>query len=69
MDSTANEVSEFEIQGFPTLKFFPSGSDKVVDYSGDREVEAMEKFVKSNGADVSADVDEEFDEVDVVFGV
>merc|ERR1712096_579807 len=51
MDSTANEVSEFEIQGFPTLKFFPSGGDKVVDYSGDREVEAMEKFVKSNGAD------------------
>lgn len=40
-----------------------------MDYSGDREVEAMEKFVKSNGADVSADVDEEFDEVDVVFGV
>ena len=26
MDSTANEVSEFEIQGFPTLKFFPSVS-------------------------------------------
>jgi len=65
MDSTANEVSEFEIQGFPTLKFFPSGSDKVVDYSGDREVEAMEKFVKSNGADVSEAVDEEFDEEDI----
>ena len=38
-----------------------------MDYSGDREVEAMEKFVKSNGADVSEPVDEEFDEVDVVF--
>jgi len=49
MDSTANEVEEFEIQGFPTLKFFPSGSDKVVDYNGDRSLEAMAEFVASNG--------------------
>jgi len=49
MDSTANEVEEFEIQGFPTLKFFPSGSDKVVDYNGDRTLDAMVEFVNSNG--------------------
>ena len=29
MDSTVNEIEAFEIPGFPTLKFFPSGSDKV----------------------------------------
>ena len=29
MDSTKNEVEEVQIQGFPTLKFFPKGSDKV----------------------------------------
>lgn len=61
MDSTANEVEEFEIQGFPTLKFFPSGSDKVVDYNGDRTLDAMVEFVNSNGEKVS-DADEELDE-------
>lgn len=29
MDATTNEVEDFEVQGFPTLKYFPSGSDKV----------------------------------------
>jgi len=61
MDSTANEVSDFEIQGFPTLKYFPSGSDKVVDYNGDRTLDAMAAFVTSNGEKVS-EADEELDE-------
>ena len=30
MDATANEVDGFQITGFPTLKFVPSGSDKVI---------------------------------------
>jgi len=30
MDATANEVEGFDISGFPTLKFVPSGSDKVI---------------------------------------
>lgn len=29
MDSTKNEVDEVQIQGFPTLVFFPKDSDKV----------------------------------------
>ena len=29
MDSTANEVEQFEISGFPTLKYFPQGSSEV----------------------------------------
>lgn len=29
MDSTANELEDVKIQSFPTLKFFPAGSDKV----------------------------------------
>ena len=29
MDATANEVESFEISGFPTLKFFPSGNEEV----------------------------------------
>jgi len=58
MDSTANEVEEFEISGFPTLKFFPSGSDEIIDYNGERTMEAMHKFVESNGT-VGAGEDEE----------
>lgn len=29
MDSTANELEDVRIQGFPTLKFFPKNSDEV----------------------------------------
>jgi len=71
IDATKNDIPGFKFIGaYPTMLFFPKfdplkGGDKVVDYSGDREVEAMEKFVKSNGADVSEPVDEEFDEEDI----
>uniref|UniRef100_H2ZN94 protein disulfide-isomerase n=1 Tax=Ciona savignyi TaxID=51511 RepID=H2ZN94_CIOSA len=53
MDSTANELSLFEISGFPTLKFFPAVGDdeeqRVIDYDGDRTVDAMAAFIDSNG--------------------
>lgn len=29
MDSTQNEVEEVSVRGFPTLKFFPAGTDEV----------------------------------------
>jgi len=29
MDSTANEVEDIKVEGFPTLKFFPKDSDEV----------------------------------------
>merc|ERR1739838_499947 len=47
------------------LKFFPSGSDKVMDYNGDRTMEAMAEFVESNGEKVSEEAEEEFDEEQV----
>uniref|UniRef100_H2ZN95 Protein disulfide-isomerase n=1 Tax=Ciona savignyi TaxID=51511 RepID=H2ZN95_CIOSA len=57
MDSTANELSLFEISGFPTLKFFPAVGDdeeqRVIDYDGDRTVDAMAAFIDSNGEKVS----------------
>jgi len=61
MDSTANEVEQFEISGFPTLKYFPQGSSEIVDYNGERTLEAMHKFVDSNGT-VGAGDDEDLDE-------
>jgi len=62
MDATANEVEEFEISGFPTLKYFPSGSSEVVDYNGERTMEAMHQFVESNGTVGAGDDEEDFDE-------
>lgn len=49
MDSTVNELEDIKIQSFPTIKLFPKGSDEVIDYSGERTLEAMAKFVESNG--------------------
>jgi len=51
MDSTANEVEDVKVQSFPTLKYFPKGSDEVVDYNGGRTLEDMTKFIESGGKD------------------
>lgn len=51
MDATANEVADVKVQSFPTLKFFPAGSNKIVDYSGERTLEAFTKFLESGGKD------------------
>ena len=49
IDSTANEVEEVQITGFPTLKFWPAGKkDKPFDYNGDRSLDDMLKFVKEH---------------------
>ena len=49
VDATANDVPD-EIQGFPTIKLFPAGAKSApVDYSGDRTIEDLAKFVKENG--------------------
>ncbi|XP_067951697.1 protein disulfide-isomerase 2-like [Watersipora subatra] len=49
MDSTANELDDVKVQSFPTIKFFPAGSDEIVDYEGDRTLEAFEKFLNNGG--------------------
>jgi protein disulfide-isomerase A1 len=49
MDSTQNELDDIKIQSFPTIKLFPKDSDEVVDYNGERTLEAMAKFVESHG--------------------
>jgi protein disulfide-isomerase A1 len=51
MDATANELSDVKVQSFPTIKFFPAGSQKIVDYTGDRTLEGFSKFLESGGKD------------------
>jgi len=49
MDSTSNEVEDLKITNFPTIKYFPKDLDEIVDYSGDRTLEALVKFIESDG--------------------
>jgi len=51
MDSTANELEDVKIHGFPTIKLFPKGSGAPVDYQGERTLEALTRFIDSRGKD------------------
>lgn len=73
MDATANEVDGEEIQGFPTLKFYPAGENaETIDYQGGRDLDSLIKFVESDGTeqpeasqeDEEYDDDEDFDDED-----
>ena len=51
MDGTANEVELLNIEGFPTIMFFPAGEDsEAMDYDGERTVKGFTKFLKKNAA-------------------
>ncbi|KAL3690774.1 hypothetical protein R1sor_004425 [Riccia sorocarpa] len=39
--------SKYGVQGFPTLKWFPAGSQEPKDYSGGRNVDALTEFVNA----------------------
>ena len=49
MDSTKNELSDFAISSFPTIKYFPFGSDEIFDYKGNRDLDSFIKYVESDG--------------------
>lgn len=46
MDSTANEVENVSIKGFPTIKLFQKGDNKVVEYSGNRDLDGFVEFLE-----------------------
>jgi len=66
MDSTANEVADVTVRGFPTLKFFPKNSGrKIVDYSGGRTLEDFVAFLEgTHDTDAEDDKADEDDDAD-----
>jgi len=59
MDATANELEDIKVQSFPTIKYFPAGSSKVIDYSGERTLEGFSKFLESGGKEGAGPSDED----------
>merc|ERR1712033_110468 len=64
MDSTANELEEVKVQGFPTIKLFKKGDNKVVEYNGERTLEGLAKFIESDGVHGAAIEGEDEDDED-----
>merc|ERR1712088_447461 len=55
MDSTANELEEVKVQGFPTIKLFKKGTNEIVDFNGDRTVAGFSKFLEDPPKDQPKD--------------
>jgi len=53
IDSTANELEEIKVQGFPTIKLIKKGSNEIVDYNGERTLDGFVKFLEG-GAEAEA---------------
>ncbi|KAM3183088.1 hypothetical protein ACTXT7_011050 [Hymenolepis weldensis] len=58
VDATANELEDVKISSFPTIKLFPKNSDDIVDYSGERTVEAFKAFIEKEGKITTKTVDD-----------
>jgi len=56
VDATAND-SPAEVRGFPTIIFYPAGDkSNPVTFSGERNSEKLEEFVRKNGKTEGVDV-------------
>lgn len=58
IDATANELEHTKITSFPTLKMYAKGDNKVIDYNGERTLEAMTAFINSGGVEGAGPNDE-----------
>ena len=51
MDGAANTLEEIELSGYPTIILFPKNNKNGVDFDGDVTVEALARFIDSEGKD------------------
>jgi len=64
-DATANEFADVEVQGFPTLKYFPKGEgNKMVDYNGGRDFDSLAAFVENDGKEAAPEPEEDEEDED-----
>merc|ERR1712051_844385 len=59
MDSTANELEEIKVQGFPTIKLIKAGDNSIVDFDGERTEAGFVKFLDAQVGEAAAAKDEE----------
>jgi len=65
-DATQNEFDGVEVQGFPTLKYFPKGEGAaMVDYNGGRDLDSLIKFVENEGKEVAEEEEDDEEEEDI----
>ena len=50
IDATENEVEGFNVQEFPTLKFFPANNKEGIDYNGKKDADSIEEFIRTYAA-------------------
>ena len=57
--STANELEEIKVQGFPTIKLIKAGDNSIVDFDGERTEAGFVKFLEAQvSAEAAASKDE-----------
>ena len=50
MDATVNELEDVKISSFPTITLYKAETNEAVEYSGERTLEGLSKFIDSDGA-------------------
>ena len=51
IDGAANKLEEIELSGYPTIILFPKNNKNGMDFDGDVTVEALARFIDSDGKD------------------
>lgn len=63
IDSTANELEDIKVQGFPTIKLIKKGTNEIVDYNGERTLDGFVAFLEGGAEAEAAPKDASKDEL------